>query len=345
MFFSYFFGFIKLKLLEINLIMFITVSSCRSSIMDFILNDAVEEENDYKLAFSGEESSSDGEYFNDEQEMYDESTTADEEFINDSIFKEEQEDESFYRNLNNREEYVNFSKQTRNPIEVVNEEEPDYFGEADMPELFDPEDREQVDFDLFDSSSDRSMEFRESLLHFSNDVKNQFFDVVIYGLMHLKLKGIDVKLENARETLGEKVFLRLKEIEKLTMLDHSLFVFFNQCQKLNDALSEHGYFLRFYERRNKFRYQVRKKLKEKNEVRKELSACVIQKFNGYELLRNYLNSDEKQNYIPIDIVYEPTLDDEKPIACFFAPDVSLAFNCKIKKSRRGKRELLTKIAR
>ena len=62
-------------------------------------------------------------------------------------------------------------------------------------------------------------------------------------------------------------------------------------------------------------------------------------------MRNHLNSDEKQNYIPIDIVYEPTLDDEKPSACFFAPDVSLAVNCKIKKSRKGKRELMTKRAR
>lgn len=101
------------------------------------------------------------------------------------------------------------------------------------------------------------------------------------------------------------------------MLDHSIFGFLNQCQKINDVQSEHGYFLIFYERRNKFRYHVRKKLKEKNEVRKELSACVIQKFNGYELLRNHLNSDEKQNYTLIDIVYEPTLGDEKPIDCFF----------------------------
>ena len=291
--------------------------SCRSSIMDFILNDAVEEEKDYKLAFSDEQSSSDEEFFNDDEERYDESTIADVEFIDDSITEKEQEDESFYRNLNNREEYVNFSKQIRNPIEVVNEEEPDYFGEDDMPELFDPEDREQVDFDLFDSSSDRSMKFRESLLCFSSDIENHFFYAVIYGLMHLKLKGMDVKLENARETLGEKLFLRLKEIEKLTVLDHSIFGFLNQCQKINDVQSEHGYFLIFYERRNKFRYHVRKKLKEKNKVRKELSACVIQKFNRYELLRNHLNSDEKQNYILIDIVYEPTLGDEKPIDCFF----------------------------
>ena len=204
------------------------MSSCRSSIMDFILNEAVEEEKDYKLAFSDEQSSSDEEFFNDDEERYDESTIADVEFIDDSITEKEQEDESFYRNLNNREEYVNFSKQIRNPIEVVNEEEPDYFGEDDMPELFDPEDREQVDFDLFDSFSDRSMKFRESLLRFSNDIENQFFYAVIYGLMHLKLKGMDVKLENARETLGEKLFLRLKEIEKLAMLDHSLFVFFNR---------------------------------------------------------------------------------------------------------------------
>ena len=225
--------------------------------------------------------------------MYDETTIADEEFIDDSITEEEQGDESFCRNLNNRDEYVNFYKQTRNPIEVINEEEPDYFGEDDMPELFDPEDRDQVDFDLFDSSSDRLIKFRESLLRFSNDIENQFFYAVIYGLMHLKLKRMDVKLENARETLGEKLFLRLKETEKLTMLDHSLFGFFNRCQKINDVLSDHGYFLRFYERRNKFRYQVRKKLKGKNEVRKELSACVTQKFNGYELLRNYVNSDEK----------------------------------------------------
>ena len=216
--------------------------------MDFILNEAVEEDASYKLVFSDEESTSDGEFINDDdQEMYDE-------FINDSIIEEEQEGESFYRNLNNREEYMKFSKQTRNSIKVANEEEPDYFGEDDMLELFDPEDREQVDFDLFDSSSDKSKRCKESLLRFSNDIENQFFYAVIYGLMHLKLTGVDVKLENVRETLGEKLFLNLKEIEKLAMLDHSLFGFFNRCQKINDILCEHGHFLRFYERRNKFRY-------------------------------------------------------------------------------------------
>ena len=69
------------------------------------------------------------------------------------------------------------------------------------------------------------------------------------------------------------------------MLDHSVFGFFDRSQVINEVLSEYGYFLRFYERRNKFRYQLRQKLKEKNQMKRELSACIIQKFNGYELLK------------------------------------------------------------
>ena len=81
------------------------------------------------------------------------------------------------------------------------------------------------------------------------------------------------------------------------------------------------FFLRFYERRNKFRYQLRRKLKEKNEMKRELSACVVEKFNGFEILRKHLNSTEKHEFIPIDVVYEPTLNESKPIECFFAPEI------------------------
>ena len=75
---------------------------------------------------------------------------------------------------------------------------------------------------------------------------------------------------------------------------------------MNKVLVEFGYFLRFYERRNKFRYQLRQKLKSKNEMRAKLSACIIQKFNGCDLLRANLKYSEKKNLSPIDIVYEPT---------------------------------------
>ena len=247
--------------------------------------------------------------------------------------------------MDNREDYINFSNQTRNPIEVVDKEEPDFLGKEDLPELYDREDREQVDFDLSDSTADKSAQSRKSLLCFFN-VDNHFFYSVVYDLMYLKLKGGEhfIEIKNARETLGDELFFKLKEIENFCMLDHSVFGFFDRCQKMNEILSGYGYFLRFYERRINFRYQIRKKLKEKNEIRKELFSCIVPNFIGHEILRNHLNSKERQEYVPIDIVYEPTLNEKNPIVCFFASDVSHALNSKIEKMKNGKRELQFKKA-
>ena len=174
------------------------------------------------------------------------------------------------------------TNQTKNPVEVVKELEAEYFGD-DLPELFDPENGEEVNFDSFGGDYNRATNFKKSLLCFPK-VENHFFYAVIYGLMHDKLNGQDVKLENAKETLGENFFIKLMQIEPPVMLDHSLFGYFERCHLINNILSEDNYFLRFYERRNKFRYQLRQKLKTKNEMKKELSACAIQKFNGYQLL-------------------------------------------------------------
>ena len=186
-----------------------------------------------------------------------------------------------------------------------------------MPEFFDPEHREDVEFDLFDSSHDKSHFFKKSVEHFK-DVHNHFFYAVIYGIMHHRLNGRNITLENAENVLGPKFFIELKK-KKVRMLDHSIFGFSDRYREMNNVLSELGYFFRFYESRNKFRFQLRQKLKDKNQMKRELSACIIQKFNGNELLRNHLNSIERRDFIPIDIVYEPTVDEKKNIECFFAP--------------------------
>ena len=64
----------------------------------------------------------------------------------------------------------------------------------------------------------------------------------------------------------------------------------------------------------------------------ELSACVIQKFNGYDLLRNSLQRSEKTELVAIDIVYEPTLDVITPILCFFATQIHTAYQTFYEKS-------------
>ena len=127
--------------------------------MDFILNESVQEEDEFLLSFSD---NSDGD-LSDEEEY----TATDEEFIDDSIIIEDnQQDASFYRNLDNTDEYMKLSNQTKNPIEVVSKEHTDNFGDDNQPELYDPEDREQVDFALFDSDTLKSRNIKESLLNF-----------------------------------------------------------------------------------------------------------------------------------------------------------------------------------
>ena len=137
--------------------------------------------------------------------------------------------------------------------------------------------------------------------------------------------------------LGEDFFLKLKQVESSVMLDHLLFGYFERCRLINNILCEKNYFLQFYERRNKFRYQLRQKLKTKNEVRRELSSCAIQKFNGYELLRNHLQQRKAKDFKLIDIVYEPTLDVNKPISCFYAPNIFLGFHAGVEKMQKGKK--------
>ena len=162
--------------------------------MDFILNEAVEEQGyDFKLVFSDD---SEGEH-SEEEEL--------DSFVCDSSSDEDgEQDASFFRSLNNKEERVKFPNQTRDPEEVVEESDEDYFGEDDMPELFDPENRDEVEFDSFIKSLDKSQVFKKSLLRFS-DVDNHFFHAVVYGLMYCKLNGQKVLVKNAEETLGSEL--------------------------------------------------------------------------------------------------------------------------------------------
>ena len=74
-------------------------------------------------------------------------------------------------------------------------------------------------------------------------------------------------------------------------------------------------------------------------MRRDFSACVISKFNGYEFLRNSFKSKEKKDFIPIDIVLEPTLNDQKPIECFFAPKIEMAYSTNIELVRQGKKNI------
>ena len=87
--------------------------------------------------------------------------------------------------------------------------------------------------------------------------------------------------EKIIKVLGENLFNDLKEIEKEIKLDRTLFGYFDRCFKLNEVLAKHNYFLKFFERRGTYRFLIKKKVQGKNEVIRNLSSSVLEKFNGY----------------------------------------------------------------
>ena len=118
--------------------------------MDFIETEAFEEDTDYLSDFSDS---------SDEDVL----TTSDNEFIDDSSQLKEETNASFYRSVNNLENYFHFSGQTKNPIELTTRENIDQFGDDNQPKLFDPEDREKVEFDEFENYKTKAQNFKTSL--------------------------------------------------------------------------------------------------------------------------------------------------------------------------------------
>ena len=119
-------------------------------------------------------------------------------------------------------------------------------------------------------------------------------------------------------------------------MDRTLFGFFDKCFKLNKVLAKHNYFFQFLERRNVYRFLVKKKVQGKNEVTRNLSSSVLEKFIGYEMIRNDLSFDEKVEVIPIDIVYEPIYDETIPVPCYFTNNIHLAYRSYFSHFHKGK---------
>ena len=77
------------------------------------------------------------------------------------------------------------------------------------------------------------------------------------------LSGKHPDKKNTQKTLGDQLYFDLLEIEPQTLLDWTLFGFFDRCYRLNRVLANHGYFLKFFERRNMYRFLIKKRYKEK----------------------------------------------------------------------------------
>ena len=82
--------------------------------------------------------------------------------------------------------------------------------------------------------------------------------------------------------------------------------------------------MRVYKRRDKFRFLIKKGVVGRNKIVRDLFACVIRKFNFYEISSVKFQRKQKIFFYPLDVVYEPTTEGEN-IICYYTDDLALAY--------------------
>ena len=154
--------------------------------------------------------------------------------------------------------YWKFFNQTRDSAEAVFDDDRSHLDARDLqPEMFSVEERKDVEFDESEGSGKCAEQFKKSLLSFHGDLKDSFFDAVLYGLLFkLSENNRIVARNDIEKVLGVNFYEELSECRELLQLDDSSNRFFKKCALVNEFFGEKNLFLRVYEKRDKYRYKV-----------------------------------------------------------------------------------------
>ena len=246
-----------------------------------------------------------------EDEGEDVVTVSDSEFIDDS----EQPQQS---------EYPYFTNVTR----TYNDAMPDIENLEDLEarHYFDSDEEEELhDFLNFEAKAEL---FRDSLIcPHGLENPDSFFYAILYAIRHKFTKKVDfLQDENSlKQDVGLALSHDLFEIKSLLRLDgKDKLNFENQCFKINTILSRHNMFLRVFELKDKFRYIIKQNSEQKKYF-SEVSACVVERFNGFTIVRLEFDNEIRREFTPVDIIYKPVIKLQAILNCFFTDHLHLAY--------------------
>ena len=106
------------------------------------------------------------------------------------------------------------------------------------------------------------------------------------------------------------------------------------CYKINAILAKHNYFLRVFELKNNFR-QFEMKDKNKREIVRQLSSCLIEKYSGFTIISIEYQKKQRKLFKLIDIIYKPTKHIEIEPLCYFSDGISKAYSSLHLKGKKG----------
>ena len=141
--------------------------------------------------------------------------------------------------------------------------------------------------------------------------------------------------EQIKVHIGAEIFKEIYTLKDVLKLDLDILNFENQCLKINQILNKYNLFLPVFELKQKFHCLIKQDSEKKNIIR-DLSACIIEKFNGFNIVRTEFDGKLRQKMYPIDIIYKPVKKEDEIIECFFSSQMNLAYRATFSENQKLK---------
>ena len=177
----------------------------------------------------------------------------------------------------------------------------------------------------FPNSQNHIDNFKNSLLpENTEDIHHNFIRVILYKTRQITEDKTDICDDEAlKENATVKQLIEKLSNEKFKFsLD--LQEFNRVCYEINQILIKYNFFLRVFEQKNKYRNLLIKQPEKQNQI-KQLASCIIQKYNGYQVIKNSFSKRERQEFEPVDIIYIPTKNVQILPLCYYTTNISNAY--------------------
>ena len=250
-------------------------------------------------------------------------TLSDEEFIDDSVIEQDVT------------EYYGFTNVSKDYTEAVQDSFSDFDYDQEANNYCVEDDLHDIKIDEFKDYKSRVDKFAKTLLNPQGlNNKDSFFCSILFAIRYRLTDKFDIvdNDEQIKADIGAEIFDEIYPLKDILKLDLDILNFENQCNKINQILNRNSLFLRVFEFKQKFHCLIKQDPEKKNVVR-ELSACIVEKFNGFATVRLEFDRKLRQKMSPIDIIYKPVKKENEIIECFFSSQMNLAYRASFNDSK------------
>ena len=158
---------------------------------------------------------------------------------------------------------------------------------------------EELEIDNFKNAKEKIENFNETLFPKTNNENienNRLINVFLLVIRFDKVSKTNVcNFEEFKESINSNLIEQFEGKFKFIL---DLQKFNNICYEINLILLKYNYFLRIFEVKDKYRHLSMKEPKKQNIVR-EISSCLIEKCNGFQVISIEFDRKQKKNLSPL----------------------------------------------